>query len=210
MLTFDEWNETLVKRHTKEVQDKISKARIAVAGLGGLGSNVCVSLAKIGVNYLHIIDFDVVEPSNLNRQAYTMKHLGKLKVDAMKEILLEINPYLKIKTSYATIDNSNFEQVFKDEEIICEAFDNAESKALLVNGILEKYPDKKVVSSSGMGGFLSSNSIKTKRVMRNLYICGDQESGIEEGFSLMAPRVAICANHEANMILRLILGNEEP
>ena len=97
----------------------------------------------------------------------------------------------------------------KNEDIICEAFDKADNKAMLVNYILEHYPDKKLVSASGMAGYKSSNTIKTRKVMKNFYLCGDETSGIESGLSLMAPRVGICANHQANMIIRLILGIED-
>ena len=61
-----------------------------------------------------------------------------------------------------------------------------------------------------MAGYESSNKIVTKKIMKNLYICGDNESEAKPGNGLMSPRVNICAGHEANMILRLIMQNDEP
>ena len=209
MLSKEQWNEVLIERHTKEVHDKISSASVIIAGLGGLGSNIAVALTKAGIGHLCLVDFDVVEPSNLNRQAYTMSSLGLYKTEALKKILLSINPYLKITTCCTKVTEENIPSIFKNFNIICEAFDKADNKAMLVNYILEHYPDKKLVSASGMAGYKSSNTIKTRKVMKNFYLCGDETSGIESGLSLMAPRVGICANHQANMILRLILGIED-
>ena len=103
----------------------------------------------------------------------------------------------------------NIRELFGEWDIVCEAFDDPSAKAMLVNGILECFPEKKLVSASGMAGFGSSNSIVTKKVSDNFYLCGDMVSAPEYGRGLMAPRVAICAAHEANMITRLILGEED-
>ena len=100
-------------------------------------------------------------------------------------------------------------ELFCDNDIVCEAFDNPDAKALLVNGIMEYFPEKKLVSASGMAGFGSSNSIVTRRITKNFYLCGDRVTAPSYGNGLMAPRVAVCAAHEANMITRLILGEEE-
>ena len=131
------------------------------------------------------------------------------KTDALKSLLLKINPYLDIRTDCVKVTEDNLKELFKDATIICEAFDNPEAKAMLVNGILEYFPEKKLVSATGMAGYGSSNTINTKRMMKNFYLCGDRVSEVTPGHGLMAPRVAICAAHEANMITRLILGEDE-
>ena len=131
------------------------------------------------------------------------------KTDALKGLLLKINPYLEIKTDCIKVTEENLTELFKDEPIVCEAFDNPEAKAMLVNGILEYFPEKKLVSATGMAGYGSSNTIRTQRMMKNFYLCGDRVTEPAYGNGLMAPRVAICAAHEANMITRLILGEEE-
>ena len=182
---------------------------MTIAGLGGLGSNVAYSLARIGVGHLHLIDFDVVDITNLNRQQYFMEHIGMPKTDALKSLLLKINPYLDIRTDCVKVTEANLKELFEDAQIVCEAFDNPEAKAMLVNGILEYFPEKKLVSATGMAGYESSNTICTKRMMKNFYLCGDRVTEPTYGNGLMAPRVAICAAHEANMITRLLLGEYE-
>lgn len=201
----DEFEALMCARHTPHVFEKVKKAHVAVAGLGGLGSNIAVSLARTGVGHLHLIDFDIVEPSNLNRQQYKIKHLGMYKTDALKNEIEEINPFIKITTDTVKVTEENIENLFKNESIICEAFDNPLAKAMLINGVFEKFPDKKIVSASGMAGYESSNLIKTRKITDNFYICGDEINGAMAGRGLMAPRVSVCAGHQANMVLRLIL-----
>ena len=199
----------LNERHSPEKQSLLSSAHVAVAGLGGLGSHVAYALARIGVGYLHLIDFDVVDITNLNRQQYFIRHIGMYKTDALKSLLLDINPYLDIRTDCVKVTEENLETLFQNDPIVCEACDRPEAKAMLVNGILEKFPEKKLVSATGMAGYGSSNTITTKRLMKNFYLCGDRVTEPTYGNGLMAPRVAVCAAHEANMITRLILGEEE-
>lgn len=199
----------LKERHSPQTQALLSSGSVAIAGLGGLGSNVACALARIGVGHLHLIDFDVVDISNLNRQQYFIEHLGMKKTDAMQSLLKKINPYLDIRTDCVKVTKDNLTELFTDDSIICEAFDDPLAKAMLVNGILQLFPEKKLVSASGMAGFGSSNTILTKHPMKNFYLCGDDVSEPTYGNGLMAPRVAICAAHEANMITRLILGEED-
>lgn len=205
----DEFETMLSARHTPHVYAKVKQAHVAVAGLGGLGSNIAVSLARTGVGHLHLVDYDVVEPSNLNRQQYKIRHLGMPKTEALKMELEEMNPFITIIIDTVKVTESNVLQLFAQDEIVCEAFDNPEAKALLVNNLLENSPQKKIVAGSGMAGYESSNTIKTKRPMKNLYLCGDGGTNARVGRGLMAPRVSICAGHQANMVLRLILGIDD-
>lgn len=204
--TKEEVYEELCKRHTKEIQDKLSKAKVAVAGLGGLGSTIAIALARTWVGHLHIIDFDMVDLSNLNRQQYRMMDIGRYKTDALREQLLLINPYLDIQIDTVKVTKENVKELFQEDDIICEAFDRPEAKAMLVNSFFEYYPYKKLVSGSGMAGYGNSNDILTRKVTKNFYLCGDGKTGIEKANGLMAPRVGICAAHEANMVIGLILG----
>lgn len=202
-------DQALWERHSLETQEKLSKGRVAIAGLGGLGSNVAFALARMGVGHLHLIDFDRVDLTNLNRQQYFLKHVGRNKTDALKEQLLEINPYLEIITDCVRVTEENLIFLFQEEDIICEAFDDPDAKAMLACGILEHFPDKKLVSASGLAGYESSNLIHTRRVSRNFYLCGDEKTEAVYGKGLMAPRAALCAAHEANMITRLLLGEDD-
>ena len=201
----EELQKALLSRCTREEVEKLSESRVAVAGLGGLGSNTAVFLARAGIGHLHLIDFDKVDITNLNRQHYFISHLGRYKTEALKEQLLQINPWLNIETSCEEVREENVQRLFQNADIICEAFDRPENKAMLVNSCLELFPEKILVCASGMAGWGRSNDIITRQVGRNFYLCGDETSGIENGEGLIAPRVALCAAHEANLIIELIL-----
>ncbi|MBQ8195995.1 MAG: sulfur carrier protein ThiS adenylyltransferase ThiF [Oscillospiraceae bacterium] len=207
-MTENEWYNALEQRHGKTLQERFSAASVAVCGLGGLGSNVAISLARAGIVRLHLIDFDRVDISNLHRQQYGVSQLGMYKTEAMKQILSEINPYCEVVTDTVRLNNENL-PLIADCDIICECFDNAECKAMLVNGASELYPEKYIVAASGMSGLHTGNTIQTKRLGRRLYICGDGTSDVSEDGTLFAPRVMLCAAHQANTVLRIIAGEFE-
>lgn len=202
--------EALNIRHGEELQDKISAARVAVCGLGGLGSNIAIALARAGVGHLHLIDFDRVDLTNLNRQQYAVGQLGQYKTDALRETLSLISPYCDVTCDTIQVTEENLPDLLKTEDYICEAFDRAEAKAMLVSGVLEHFPEKYLVAASGLAGLGSANTIQTRRVSQRFYLCGDGTSDSSVGLGLVASRVLVCAAHEANMILRLIAGEREP
>ncbi|SEW36516.1 sulfur carrier protein ThiS adenylyltransferase ThiF [[Clostridium] fimetarium] len=204
-----EFEKIMDKRFSSEIYEKLKCAEIAISGLGGLGSNIAIMLARTGIGHLHLVDFDMVDISNLNRQVYLIQHIGMRKTDALKIIISEINPYIKITTDHVYITQDNVKSVFSGYSIICEAFDKPENKAMLINELSRSCPVARIVSGSGMAGYGSSNTIMTKKVFKNLYLCGDRVTDIENGIGLMSPRVSICAGHQANMVVRLILGLEE-
>lgn len=201
----EELEEMMAARHTPNVHEKMKKAKVAIAGLGGLGSNVALLLARMGVGELFLVDFDVVEPSNLNRQAYFISQLGMEKTKAMEDLIAQVNPYLTVKTAQVKVQEENAAKLFAGYPIVCEAFDDPVAKALLVNTLLDRCPKTKIVAASGMAGLGSANAIRTRQVFSNLYLCGDETAEAGPGQGLMAPRVAVCAAHQANLIVRLIL-----
>lgn len=209
MLTREQFEQELVRRQTPEVREKLREGTAAVAGLGGLGSNIALMLARTGIKKLFLADFDRVDLSNLNRQAYTISQIGMKKTEAIKELITQVNPWIEMEFFDGRVTESNVKKLFGDYPIICEAFDNPESKAILVNGVLTQLPGSTVISGNGMAGAYSSNLIKTVKKMERLYVCGDGEHGISDTESLTAARVSICAGHEANMAIRLILGEKE-
>lgn len=202
--------EALNIRHGEELQNKISAARVAVCGLGGLGSNIAIALARAGVGHLHLIDFDRVDLTNLNRQQYAVGQLGQYKTDALRETLSLVSPYCDVTCDTIQVTEENLPDLLKTEDYICEAFDRAEAKAMLVSGVLEHFPEKYLVAASGLAGLGSANTIQTRRVSQRFYLCGDGTSDSSVGLGLVASRVLVCAAHEANMILRLIAGEREP
>ena len=200
----------LAERHGAARQAKFEAASVAVCGLGGLGSNVAVALARAGVGRLHLIDFDRVEPSNLNRQQYFASQIGLPKAEAMQTNIAAINPFCEVAAETLRVTPDNIAVLFKDDDIICEAFDRAEEKAMLVSGAIAAFPEKPVVAASGMAGLASANAISTVRVSRRLYVCGDGVADVADGHGLYGARVLACAAHQATAILRLIDGETEP
>lgn len=210
VLTQKELHDALAGRHGAAVQAKLDRAAVGVAGLGGLGSHIAVSLARLGVGRLVLVDFDVVDVTNLNRQHYTMKDIGIPKTLALLEQLEAINPYLNYETYTERIIPANAARLFSGCDVVCEAFDRPDQKAMLIETLLEQLPETPIVSGSGMAGFGSANAIRTERRFGRLYLCGDGTSDVSDGLGLMAPRVAVCAAHQAAMTLRLLLGECEP
>ncbi|MCL4584668.1 sulfur carrier protein ThiS adenylyltransferase ThiF [Fusobacterium nucleatum] len=200
--------EDLLKRNVKGISKKLKKTRVCILGLGGLGSNVAVLLARSGIGYLKLVDFDTVEASNLNRQQYRISHIGIKKTEAMKSIIREINPFVETEVLDIKIDRKNIYSTVGDIEIVVEAFDRAETKAMLMEELLTN-TNKIVVSASGMAGLGSANEIVTRKIKDNFYLIGDNYSDYEEYSGIMSTRVMICAAHQANMVLRLILGEEK-
>ncbi len=205
----EDFEYTLVSRHTPGVHEKVKCATVGIAGLGGLGSNIAIMLTRLGIKKLILVDFDVVEPSNLNRQQYFIKHLGMKKTDALQEILKDINPFVEVETIDVFLDESNIKGIFNDVDIVVEAFDSPTSKATIVNTVLHDMPEHYIVAASGLAGYYSNNSIKTKRISDKFYLVGDDESGAKPGCGLMAPRAALAASHQANTVLRIIMGELE-
>ena len=204
-LSCEQFEAMLIERHGQSVYKKLKAAAVGIAGLGGLGSNVAVALARAGVGRLVIADFDVVEPSNLNRQQYFIDQLGAGKVAALTENLRRINPYVQIDGYPERLTPDNIPEIFSGCTIIAECFDKAVQKQMLVETVLNKTKNVIIVAVSGLGGYGRSNEILTRRISDRFILIGDDKSGIENGFSLMAPRVAVAAGHQANAIVELII-----
>ena len=202
--TKEEWNKALVERHGEDVQKKFSAATVAICGLGGLGSNIAISLARAGIGKLILIDFDRVDITNMHRQQYKVSQIGMNKTDALRNNLLEIAPYIELEMHTERVTEENAARLLQGADIICEAFDNAEAKAMLTNLVLEAMPDKYLVAASGMAGFGSANTIKTRKVMKHFYLCGDEQSDVQSEGSLVSSRVMLCAAHQAHTVIRIL------
>ncbi len=207
--TEEELEYLMAARHTPGVHARLKRAVVGIAGVGGLGSSVAVALARVGVGRLMIADFDVVEPSNLNRQQYFIDQIGSYKVEALASNLRRINPYVTVEAYRELLGPENIPVIFSECSVVVEAFDRADMKAMLVNTVLESMPRSIVVAASGLAGYGSNNSIATRRVSRRLYLTGDSVSEAAPGNGLMAPRVGIAAHHQANQVVRILL-EEEP
>ena len=207
--TKDEWNNALEERHGNELYRAFSSATVAVCGLGGLGSNIAIALARAGIGKLILIDFDRVDITNLHRQQYKADQIGMYKTVALAENLKEIAPYISLEIHTERITEDNVLTFLKDADIICEAFDDAECKAMLTEIVLTEMRDKYLVAASGMAGLYDANRIKTRKVTSRFYLCGDEESDVADGLGLVSSRVMVCAAHQAHTVLRILANNFE-
>ena len=205
----DEWMDAWIARHGLDLHKRFSSATVAVCGLDGLGSNIAIALARAGIGKLLLIDFDRVDMTNLHRQQYKANQIGLYKADALAENLSEIAPYTEISAVTAKITEENFTELLKEADVVCEAFDNAEAKAMLVNGVLEQLPDCYLIAASGMAGMDTPNTIRTRKIMKRFYLCGDETNDVADTIGLVAPRVMLCAAHQAHTVLRILAGEYE-
>ena len=109
---------------------------VAICGLGGLGSNIAIALARAGIGKLILVDFDRVDITNLHRQQYKAEQIGMYKTDALADNLREIAPYIELEAHTERITEENAVTLLSDADIVCEAFDDAECKARLANTVL--------------------------------------------------------------------------
>ncbi|PKN71788.1 MAG: thiamine biosynthesis protein ThiF [Candidatus Cloacimonetes bacterium HGW-Cloacimonetes-3] len=179
------------------------KAVVGIAGAGGLGSNIAISLARAGIGKLIIADFDSVSLENLNRQQFTISQVDQPKVHALAANINSFNPFISLEAYCMKVTPDNLITLFGNCDILIEAFDDASQKEMLIQNWLEKYPQKPVIGASGIAGYGNSESIRIHR-LDNLYIVGDTQSMLEEGISPIAPRVAIVANLQADLALELL------
>ena len=193
---------------SEKIKRKLRDSSIGIAGLGGLGSNAAISLARAGIGRLVLVDLDKVEENNLTRQYYFRDQIGKTKIEALKENIQRINPIIKIEIYNQKLVKETMEKLFKDVDVVIEALDSAEIKTTFIEELLLKLPDKPLVAASGVAGYGHSDRIKTRRI-GNLYMCHDEHAKSSDDDVLMAPRVAIMANWEANLALEIILGEDK-
>ena len=179
----------------EKIRKKLKESCVGIAGVGGLGSNAAISLARVGIGRLILVDFDSVEENNLTRQYYFRDQIGKVKVEALKENIKKINHWMKVDIFNEKLTKGSMDEPFHDADVIIEALDSAEAKTSFIEEIMEKLPDKPLVACSGVAGYGNSERIKTKHI-GNLYLCQDEQARSSDEDVLMAPRVALMANWE--------------
>jgi sulfur carrier protein ThiS adenylyltransferase len=191
--------------YTPEQRSKIRSVRVGIAGAGGLGSNCALALVRCGFEKFVIADFDTVSVSNLNRQQYFPEDIGKPKVECLVASLQKINPSIDYRIKQIRIDSENAHNLFGECQCVVEAFDNAESKAMLAGEILGG--DKLLVSASGIGGYGMSDRIVTRKVNDNFYLIGDGVSEVDANIKPYAPCVMIAAAKQADVVLNWVLNS---
>jgi sulfur carrier protein ThiS adenylyltransferase len=189
----------------EEIKNILQHKTVGIAGAGGLGSNCAVALARAGTGTLVIADFDVVTENNLNRQYFFYDQIGRPKAEALKENIQRINPSVSVILHSICLTKENIPALFRDCDVIVEAFDRADQKEMLIETILTAFPEKPLVIGLGMAGWGNNDTIHCRRI-DNLFICGDEVSEIALDLPPIAPRVGIVANMQANVVLELLLG----
>lgn len=190
-----------------EQLQKIQQVTVGIAGAGGLGSNCAVNLVRTGFKKLTLVDFDVIEYTNLNRQFYFYSQVGQPKVKALQENLLSINPDLELTILQMKLTQDNLQEVFQHCQVIVEAFDQVAYKKLLVETFLEQAT--LLVSASGLAGWETSDTMKIHRIKPNFYLVGDLSTAVNSETPPLAPRVAIAAAKQAEVVLRYALHGKE-
>ncbi len=182
----------------------LQESAVGIAGAGGLGSNAAMLLARAGVGKLIIADFDVVEPSDLNRQFYFIDQIGLPKVVALEQNLKKLNPYCAYEMHNVKITPENIKEIFSAADLLIEAFDQADQKQMLIEQWLAHFPNRPIIAASGLAGYGGNNKIR-QRKLGNLYICGDEASECDECTAPMAPRITIVAAMQANLAVELLV-----
>ena len=190
---------------TPEERAALESVRVGIAGAGGLGSNCAMHLVRAGVKHLTVVDFDVVNESNLNRQFFFRDQIGQKKVEAVKANLLRIEPDADIRAVDMRLDASSAREVFADCGIVVEAFDAVDAKVMLVSVFASS--GKKLVTASGLAGWGRSNAMRVRK-MGDIVTIGDGETSVGDGAAPVSPRVGIAAAMQANAVVSLLLGCE--
>ncbi|GAB6138587.1 sulfur carrier protein ThiS adenylyltransferase ThiF [Halanaerobaculum tunisiense] len=199
----NQFEESLQQSLTTEQLDEIQGVTIGIGGAGGLGSNCAFNLVRSGFKNFVIVDFDIIEYSNLNRQFYFRDQVGEKKVAALKKNLLQINSDLNLEIKDTKVTSQNTAQLFTSCDIVVEAFDQVTSKKLLAEKFMNS--NKLLVSAAGLAGWGEGDDIKTKRVKENFYLVGDLETEVSEEVPPMSPKVNIAAAKQADIILNYVL-----
>jgi sulfur carrier protein ThiS adenylyltransferase len=192
--------ETLGTEYIKKAQT----VKIGIAGCGGLGSNCAFNLVRSGITKLRLVDFDLVENKNLNRQFFFHRQIAMPKTEALAQNLKDINPELELDIINKRITAQNVKELFKDCAIIVEALDQPQEKAMLLESLILE--NKFIVSASGIAGFGDSDRITVNRLKDNLVVIGDLTTGIDKAPPL-SPMVNIAAAKQADAVIEYIMQN---
>ncbi len=184
-----------------EELEKLRAAKVGIAGAGGLGSNVALLLARCGVENMLLVDYDTVEASNLNRQCFFPRHVGSPKVEALQNILLELNPHMQVHCQNMRITPANVQSLLCEAPLWVEALDQPQDKRLFVESAL--MAQKFTVSASGIAGF-DGPAMQKRSMGKYLVMVGDFSSDIDN-FPPLAPRVMQASAMQADAMLAHIL-----
>jgi sulfur carrier protein ThiS adenylyltransferase len=188
-----------------QIRSHLARYTVGIAGAGGLGSNCAIALARCGMGNLVICDNDIIEPGNLNRQYYFADQVGRFKTEALRENILKIDSSIKVVAHKEKINRNNIVRLFGGCDIIVEALDRAETKQMFIEGAQILLKGIPLIAGSGLAGWGNTGLLKTRKIDDTLYVCGDEVSEQSEESPMLAPRVAIVANMQANIVIDLLI-----
>lgn len=190
----------------REVREHLSKFTVGIAGAGGLGSNCAVALARSGIGKLVICDFDYVEISNLNRQYYFHDQIGTLKVLALKQNIERMESGTQVVTCSEKLNEKNTGKIFNGCDVIVEALDSASMKEIFIETVQVIFPGVPLIAGSGLAGWGGTGNLRMRKIDDSLYVCGDESSEDSAATPVMAPRVGIVANMQANTVIEILMN----
>ena len=170
--------------------------KIGIAGCGGIGSNVADNLVRSGIKKLVIVDFDKVEESNLNRQNYFLDQVGEFKIDALQENLQRIDKSVNIEPINKKLNKTNIKDIFKDCDIVIEAFDKKHYKKMFFEEFA--YIGKLCVGTSGIAGY-DIDGIEIKK-MDDFYLVGDFKTDSKDE-EVYVSKLRIITSIMSNLVL---------
>jgi thiamine biosynthesis protein ThiF, family 2 len=203
-----EYDAAFILKNGRDVHARMKRATVGIVGLGGLGSNISIMLARAGVWKFIIADYSNINLPNLCRQNFQFKDIGNRKTDVVEEMILNVNPYAKVEKHFVKVDATNASTIFSGCDVVCEAMDLSDEKTVFIDKMVNTYPNITIISGSGMAGYGRSNAIRTVQSLKQLYICGDMGDVVDRAPVIIAPRANICAGHVANTAIAVLMGEK--
>ncbi|ACZ08537.1 Molybdopterin-synthase adenylyltransferase [Sebaldella termitidis] len=178
--------------------------KVCIIGCGGLGGYITEILARIGVGNLIVVDGDVFEESNLNRQLYSkIDLLGKSKAEASYKRILEINPEVKAKYIYDFFDESNYSEIINDSDVVVDALDNIKTKKFLQK-VCEEL-GKPFVHGAIAGWYGQVATVfPGDRTLDKIYK-GKEEKGVEKILGNLPFTASYTASQQSAEVIKLLI-----
>ena len=210
MIKFDRYKRNLeIGGITQEQQEKLITSKVLVMGVGGLGSGVVMNLAALGVGQIKVVDSEVIEESDFNRQLiHRYKNVGRAKVMSAKEWIQEFNPDIKVELDKIRINELNYFNIVEGYDLIVDCFDNFESKYIL-NEIAQRH--KKVLIHGSMQGFCGQvTTIVPQKTGCLACVIQKPSEFKQETNPSLSPVVSTISALQAQEALKILVGTGEP
>lgn len=196
----------LTARQPEPVSRRFQQAVVGIAGVGGLGSVVAEQLARAGVGHLVLVDGDLIDPSNLNRQRYSLAQLGLPKAEQMAANIRAFTPFVRVSVHQVWLTERNCAELFGGCDIVLECLDRPDAKAEVVIALRKSLPGTPCIAASGVAGLGDPAALRIRRVSENFFVAGDMTSEADDNVGLFACKVGAVASLQAWLALRILAG----